>query len=160
MDGMAGLAAPEAETPLPLRELSGGELDGARLDAQLAFPAGVKQFLATWQGSLPAMLGDDHDVYVIQGDPASGLPVKLYFDSESGLLVRQIRFVEAFLGRNMHQVDYDDYREVAGVKMPFKWTLAWQSGQGQIELSDVQANVPVDAARFARPAAPTAAAAR
>jgi hypothetical protein len=60
----------------------------------------------------------------------------------------------------MIQVDYDDYREVAGVKMPFKWTWAWQSGQGNIELSDVQANVPVDATRFARPAAPTAAAAR
>ena len=116
--------------------------------------------LATWQGSIPATLGDDRDVYVIQGATASGLPVKLYFDFESGLLVRQIRFVEAVLGRNMIQVDYDDYRDVAGVKMPFKWTWAWQSGQGRIELSDVQANVPVDAARFARPAAPTAAAAR
>jgi len=97
---------------------------------------------------------------VLQGATASGLPVKLYFDFESGLLVRQIRFVEAVLGRNMIQVDYDDYRDVAGVKMPFKWTWAWQSGQGRIELSDVQANVPVDAARFARPAASTAAAAR
>ena len=123
-------------------------------------PRGVKQFLGSWQGSLPATLGDDRDVYVIQGATASGLPVKLYFDFESGLLVRQIRFVEALLGRNMIQVDYDDYRDVAGVKMPFKWTWAWQSGQGKIELSDVQPNVPVDAARFARPAAPTAAAAR
>ena len=160
-DGRNGwFAAPDAETPLPLRALAGGELEGARLDAQLSFPAGVKQVLATWQGSIPATLGDDRDVYVIQGTTASGLPVKLYFDFESGLLVRQIRFVEALLGRNMIQVDYDDYREVAGVKMPFKWTWAWQSGQGRIELSDVQANVPVDAARFARPAAPTTAAAR
>jgi outer membrane lipoprotein-sorting protein len=145
---------PEEETPIPLRQLSGGELDGARLDAQLAFPANVKQFLTGWQGSLPAVLGDDKDLYVIQGNSPSGLPVKLYFDAESGLLVRQIRYTEASLGRNMTQIDYDDYREVAGVKMPFKWTLAWQSGQGHYELTDVQPNVTVDAARFAQPAAP------
>jgi outer membrane lipoprotein-sorting protein len=147
-------AVPEEETPIPLRQLSGGELDGARLDAQLAFPANVKQFLTGWQGSLPAVLGDDKDLYVIQGTSPSGLPVKLYFDAESGLLVRQIRYTEASLGRNMTQIDYDDYREVAGVKMPFKWTLAWQSGQGHYELTDVQPNVAVDASRFAQPAPP------
>ena len=107
---------------------------------------------------MPATLGDDKDVYVIQGTSASGLPVKLYFDQESGLLLRQVRYAEALLGRNMTQIDYDDYRDVAGVKMPFKWTWAWQSGQGKFELTDVQANAPVDAARFARPAAPTASA--
>ena len=160
MDGTDG-----SRRLMPKRHCRSVRLRGASsrvraLDAQLSFPGGVKQFLGSWVGSLPATLGDDRDVYVIQGATASGLPVKLYFDFESGLLVRQIRFVEALLGRNMIQVDYDDYRDVAGVKMPFKWTWAWQSGQGKIELSDVQANVPVDAARFARPAAPTAAAAR
>ena len=150
----AWASIPEAETPIPLRQLSGSELDGARLDAQLAFPANVKQFLTGWQGSLPAVLGDDKDLYVIQGNTPGGLPVKLYFDAESGLLVRQIRYTQAFLGLNMTQVDYEDYREVAGVKMPFKWTLAWQSGQGRYELTDVQPNVPIDAARFAQPAPP------
>ena len=160
-DGRNGwTAAPEAETPLPLRALTGGELEGARLDAQFSFPADVKQFLTTLAGLASRDARRRFDVYVIQGTSASGLPVKLYFDFESGLLVRQIRFVEALLGRNMIQVDYDDYRDVAGVKMPFKWTWAWQSGQGKIELSDVQANVPVDAARFARPAAPAVGAAR
>lgn len=149
-------AVPDAETPIPLRALTGGELEGARLDAQFAFPLGVKQFLADWRGAMPATLGEDRDLYVIQGASASGLPVKLYFDAESGLLVRQVRYTEAALGRNMTQIDYEDYRDVAGVKMPFKWTWAWQSGQGRFELTGVQANVPVDAARFARPAAPAA----
>jgi hypothetical protein len=156
-DGRNGWSAvPDAETPIPLRALVGGELDGARLDAQFAFPAGVKQFLTDWRGAMPATLGEDRDVYVIQGSSVSGSPVKLYFDAESGLLVRQVRYAEAFLGRNMTQIDYDDYRDVAGIKMPFKWTWAWQSGQGKFALTDVQANAPVDGARFARPAAPTA----
>src|SRR4030095_13291732 len=115
----AWASIPEAESPLPMRQLSGSELDAARLDAQLSFPSGIKQILTAWQGSVPSVLGDDNDLYVIQGTSPSGLPVKLYFDAESGLLLRQIRFTEAFLGRNMQQIDYDDYREVAGVKMPF-----------------------------------------
>lgn len=151
-------AVPDAETPIPLRQLSGGEFEGARLDAQFSFPLDVKQFLTDWKGSMPATLGDDKDLYVIQGSSPSGLPVKLYFDSESWLLVRQVRYAEGFLGRNMTQIDYDDYKEVAGVKMPFKWTWAWQSGQGKFEIDDVEPNVPVDAARFARPAAPAPAA--
>ncbi len=153
-DGRNGwVAIPDAESPIPFRALSGGELEGVRLDAQLAFPSGVKQFLTEWRGAIPATLGD-RDVAVIQGTSASGSPVKLYFDEESGLLVRQVRYTEASLGRNMTQVDYDDYREVAGVKMPFKWTLTWQSGQGRFELKDVQPNAAVDATRFGRPAAP------
>ena len=83
---------------------------------------------------------------------ASGSPVKLYFDEETGLLVRQVRFTEASLGRNMLQVDYDDYRDVAGVKIPFKWTVSWLSGRSVFELSNVQPNVAIDAAKFARPA--------
>jgi outer membrane lipoprotein-sorting protein len=154
----AWTSIPEAETPVPLRQLSGSELDAARLDAQLAFPGNIKQFLTGWQGSVPAVLGDDKDLYVIQGTSPAGLPVKLYFDAESGLLVRQIRYTEAFLGRNMQQIEYDDYRDVSGVKMPFKWTFAWQSGQGRYELTDVQPNAAIDPARFAQPAPPAPAA--
>jgi outer membrane lipoprotein-sorting protein len=36
--------------------------------------------------------------------------------------------------------------------MPFKWSFAWLSGRDVIELSDVQANVPIDAAKFSKPA--------
>jgi hypothetical protein len=51
------------------------------------------------------------------------------------------------------QIDYADYREVAGVKMPFRWTVTWLAGRDSFELTDVQPNVPIDAARFGRPRA-------
>jgi outer membrane lipoprotein-sorting protein len=51
-------------------------------------------------------------------------------------------------------VDYADYREVAGVKIPFRWTVTWLDGRDSFELQEVQPNVPIDAAKFARPAAP------
>ena len=150
-DGRNGYAnVPDAYTPLPRRVLTGGELEGAKLDAALAFPAQIKQALTNWRGSVPTAIGDT-DVQAIQGTMANGFPVKLYFDDETGLLVRQVRYVDAALGRATWQIDYSDYRDVAGVKIPFKRTLLWQSGQSQVVLTDVQPNVAVDAARFARP---------
>jgi hypothetical protein len=156
-DGRAGWSmVPDAYSPLPQRTLNGAELEGARLDALLSFPGQVKQALANWRGAVPSAIGDV-DVQVIQGTMANGFPVKLYFDDESGLLVRQTRYVEAAIGRATWQIDYSDYKEVAGVKIPFKRTLLWQSGQSVVELDDIQPNVPVDAARFVRPAPPAAA---
>jgi hypothetical protein len=153
-DGGTGwTAVPEAFSPLPLRALTGSELEGETLDAELSFPVRVKQMLTGWQGAIPASIGD-HDVQVIQGSTASGLPVKLYFDDASGLLVRLVRYTETPIGRNTWQIDYADYRDVAGVKMPFRWNVLWASGQSAIELDDVQPNVPVQASRFSKPAAP------
>lgn len=151
-DGRNGwTVVPDAVTPLPFRALNGAELEGARFDAALAFPGQIKTALTGWRGAIPATMGDS-DVYVIQGTMAGNVPVKLYFDFDTGLLVRQIRYTETPIGRNTWQVDYTDYREVAGVKMPFKWNFMWQSGKYEVELTDVQPNAPIDAARFARPA--------
>lgn len=159
-DGRAGwIAVPEAFSPAPLRALAAAELEGARLDAVLAFPGQVKQALTNWQGAIPSALGD-LDVQVIQGTEPGGFPVKLYFDDESGLLVRQVRYTETPVGRNAWQIEYADYRDVGGIKIPFKRTLLSPSAQAVVELTDVQANAPVEAARFARPAAPATAPAR
>jgi hypothetical protein len=54
-------------------------------------------------------------------------------------------------------VDYGDYRDVAGIKVPFKITSSWFDGRLAIQLSEVQPNVPVDAAKFNKPAPPPAA---
>ena len=50
------------------------------------------------------------------------------------------------------QTDYSDYRDVAGVKMPFHTVVTWTNGQNTIELKEIRPNVTIDAARFARPA--------
>jgi outer membrane lipoprotein-sorting protein len=153
-DGRAGwIAMPATDSPLPLRPLTGGELEGARLDADLSFPAGIKQALDNWRGTFPTVI-DDRDVLVIQGRSAGNSPVKLYFDDETGLLTRMVRYADTPVGPNPTQIDYADYREVAGVKMPFSWTMTWQSGRSAFELTDVQPNVSVDPAVFGRPAAP------
>jgi hypothetical protein len=89
---------------------------------------------------------------VLQGSTAKGGTATLCFDSESGLLVRLVRFSESPVGRIVTQVDYADYRDVSGVKLPFRWTVSWLDGRSTFELSEARANVPVDAAKFAKPA--------
>jgi hypothetical protein len=97
---------------------------------------------------------NDKDVQVVQGTADGRTPVNLYFDSKSGLLVRQVRYTDTKVGLSATQVDYEDYRDLAGVKVPYKWTLSWLDGQTVYTATQIQANVPVDASKFAKPTPP------
>ncbi len=148
------MAAPDTTTPVPVLPLTGDDLVGAKVEAELSFPAQVKQALSDWRVGSPTTI-DDRDVLVVQGRTGAGRPpVKLYFDVESGLLVRLVRYTDTPVGRIPTQIDYADYRDVSGIKMAFKWTTTWTDGRSVTELSSVQANAPVDAARFAQPTRP------
>ncbi len=95
------IAAPYEDEPVPLLPLSGGALDGAKLDAQLNFPAQIKRLLTGWRVGYPYSIGDT-DTQVVQGLTAAGSPVKLYFDRQSGLLVRQVRYASTAAGAPPH----------------------------------------------------------
>jgi hypothetical protein len=131
-------------------ELTGGELDGARLEAQLAFPAQIKQALTNWRGAARQSIGD-RDFIVVQGTGPRGLLASLYFDPRTSLLARIVRYSPSAIGRIPTQIDYADYREVGGVKYPFEYKFSWLDGRYTAKLSDVKVNVQVDAARFGRP---------
>jgi hypothetical protein len=155
-DGSSGwTAAPDTDTPISLLELNGPFLDAVRQDAEMSFPGGIRQILSQWRVGFPSTI-NDRDVQIVQGISAAGVPVRLYFDMQTGLLLRLVRFAELSVGRNPTQIDYSDYRVVAGVKMPFHWTVTWTDGRSNIDLTQVQPNVAIDPARFAEPAPPTA----
>jgi hypothetical protein len=132
--------------------IGGVELDGAKLDAQLSFPAQLKQALTRLRVGPPDAI-DGHDVRVVQGTGSRGLTATLYFDRESGLLLRMVRFGGTPIGRVPTQIDFSDYREVpgTGVKMPFRWNIGWLDGRDSIELKEIRPNVAVDPQVFARP---------
>jgi hypothetical protein len=134
---------------------TGGELDGARLDAVLTFPAGIKQ--AVTRPVVGATSIGDKDVTIVQGIASGGRSsVKLYFDQESGLLVRQVRFADTVIGRVPVQVDYSDYRDVAGagVRLPFHIVTTWTDGQSDVLLTSAETNVAIDPAKFRQPVPP------
>jgi outer membrane lipoprotein-sorting protein len=147
-DGRAAWIA-SADKPLPLMQLTGGNLDGAKVEALVAFPMQIKQAFRQWK--VTSTVIDDKEVQVLQGTNPRQPPVNLYFD-DSGLLVRLVRFVDTAVGQVPTQIDYADYREVSGVKMPFRWVATWTDGQSTTQLSEVQPNVSIEDARFAKPA--------
>ncbi len=150
-DGRAGwIQAPSTDKPVPLYPITGQELEGVKFEAELMFPTRLKQSLTNLRVGLPMYLGE-REVQPVQGNTPGGATVTLNFDTETGLLARLVRYGESPVGRLVTRVDYDDYREVNGVKMPFRWTVRWLSGRSTYEMSSIQANVAIDAARFAKP---------
>ena len=151
-------------------QLSGGDLDGARFDAQLSFPGQIKQILTNLKTGPPTSimdlpgpssqtslqqdlaLGQSHECDVVQGTGPRGLLVTLYFDRQNGLLLRELRYGNSPIGRVPTQIDYGNYRDINGIKLPFRITYAWLDGRDSIELTDIKTNVPIDEAKFGRPA--------
>jgi hypothetical protein len=133
-------------------ELIGEELDGARLEAQMAFPGQIKQSLNNWRVGLRRAI-EGKDYLIVQGSGPRGLLATLYFDSDTGLLRRMVRYGPSPVGRVPTQIDYTDYRDVGGIKFPFEYQFSWLDGRYTAKIKDIRTNVQIDAARFGRPAA-------
>ncbi|MEQ1897593.1 MAG: photosynthetic reaction center cytochrome c subunit family protein [Vicinamibacterales bacterium] len=141
------------KTPLNVlgeHQLHGTELDGAKFDAQMMFPQQIKQALTRMRTLDPTEI-DGREVNVIQGNGPRNTFATLYFDKETGLLTRLVRFGPSLIGRMPTQFDYSDYREVGGVKMAHKIDFVWLDGREALVLKEIKANVPVNAAVFGRP---------
>jgi len=137
----------------PLREMHGSDLDGAAIDADLHLATDLKHMFSKMQVEGTEKI-DDHQTRVVVGQREDKTPIRLYFDEQSGLLVRLVRFGETALGWLPTQIDYADYREVNGLKVPHRWTLARPSGKFTIQVNEMQQNVPVDDTKFVKPEDP------
>ena len=151
-------------------QLVGADLDGARFDAQLSFPGQIKEILTNVKTGPPTSimdlpapdsqsslqedvkLGGTHSVNIIQGTGPRGLLVTMYFDRDSGLLLRELRYGAGPIGRVPTQIDYADYKDVDGIKLPFRITYAWLDGRDSIVLNEIKTNVAIDESKFGRPA--------
>lgn len=93
----------------------------------------------------------DGEAYMIAATTAVGKSEKLFFDVHTGLLVRRYVESQTVLGRFPLQTDYEDYREVDGIKQPF--LIHW-SMPGRIwgrKISEIKQNVDIDDVRFNPP---------
>jgi photosynthetic reaction center cytochrome c subunit len=131
-------------------EVTGTELDGQKLDAELSFPGQIKQVLTDLKVGYPDSI-NGKEVQVVQGRGPRNLLATLYFDKQTGLLVRLLRFGRSPIGRVPTQVDYADYRDVNGIKFPFKYKFSWLDGRDSFTLTKVETNVPVDESKFGKP---------
>jgi len=133
-----------------LHMMTAAEREAARIDAELYFPARVKDLYKDYRVA-PGEELDGHTTYMVSAKGQNLPALRMYFDQQSGLLLRLMRFAETPLGRNPTQIDYGDYRVIDDVKIPYRWTLTRPNGSFTIKVDQVQQNVPVDEKLFALP---------
>lgn len=140
------------EGPTEVREMWNSLVDSARLEDTLNFPLRVKQIISELHVERAEMV-DDREAYVVIGRTQALPVVKLCFDKDSGLLVRLVYDTETPIQIVPTQIDYADYRNVDGLKIPFHWTVAQDFGQHRLtyQMVEVRNNVPIEESTFAKP---------
>jgi hypothetical protein len=97
---------------------------------------------------------DDRDVYVATASIDAVTTETMYFDVVTGLLRRDVITSETLLLPLQEQVDYDDYRDVNGVRMPFRIRSSDGAPYDNVTrtLTAIQRGVAIDVERFRPPA--------
>jgi hypothetical protein len=129
------------------------EMDVTRLENPFYLPGHVKQMFTELRVDRTEKVGD-REVYVVLGHTRGLSLVKLYFDKDSGLLIRVVHYNELTLGVNLGQIDYASYRNVGGLKLPFLLTMNGQTFKGHLfsyQIDQVQENVAIEGSRFVKP---------
>jgi photosynthetic reaction center cytochrome c subunit len=92
-----------------------------------------------------------HDAYVVmawwKGDGSD----RIYFDAQNGLLLRISHRIESPLGALPLQTDYEDYRDVNGLKIPFTVLVTRVDGTTTYMWKKMDANVAIEPSRYEKP---------
>jgi hypothetical protein len=150
-EGFDGTTAWEDNPQTGIREKAGPELTEAKQNA--AFPRELK--LTTLYPTMTVKGRENvagRDTYVVEGVPAEGTPTRLFFEAESGLLVRQI--MSRLTPQGPLEVDtaFEDHRVVDGIKRAFRLRQTTELFTALIQLTDVKHNLPVEDTAFKKPA--------
>ena len=101
------------------------------------------------------------DAYLVVGVPQGDKPESLYFDTQTGLLLRKQTVLPTPIGDSPFQMDFEDYRDTgSGVKVPFVIHMNPANARTELapnatlRVTKVEDNVAIDNAKFAKPAPP------
>jgi len=149
--GFDGQVAWEANPMAGMREKTGTELADAKIEAVFHRELRMKELFPTMVVKGKQQVAGK-DAWVLLATPKEGSPITMYFDAQSGLIVRDDQERESPEGKMPIQTFYEDYREVDGIKMPFKMRQVSPMFELVISLDEVKHNGPVDEAKFKKPA--------
>jgi hypothetical protein len=133
-----------------LRELGGEELAVLKRDADFYQSLNFKKHFSKLEVKGKETVGK-YETYVVIATPAEGGPEKMYFDTATGLLVRQDAERESAQGKIATEEYFDDYKEVGGVKLPHSLKIVSPMFAIAIKLTEVKTNVEIDEAKFNKP---------
>ncbi len=134
----------------PAREMNASSSAQSSLDAEFALALHLKELYPQMRRGRPETV-NGVECNVLNGQAQGRPAVRLYFEKESGLLLRMVRYADTPMGRLPTQIDYADYKDAGGAKIPYRWTLSRPGGRFTIQISEVKANVPIEDSKFARP---------
>ena len=135
------------------RELTPSELPPVLQQANFYKELNLKDQFSTLKVVDKQKVGE-RDAYLLEGVNSNGYRERLFFDTETGLLVRRVLFNKTVLGPDPLQTDYLDYKEVDGVKLPFTIQTSYLDNSHlntTRKFSQIKHNVPVDDAKFDPP---------
>jgi hypothetical protein len=144
------------KTALGVREVTGGELANFKAGNSLFTLINLKEQYARPPRVRRDKIGD-RDVFVLDGMTTDGKRMRLYFDAATGLLARRVTFTTSMVGLIPDQVDFEDYREIDGVKFPFTArasTIEVGNPVSTRTFTEIKVNAPVDDSKFKKPASP------
>jgi zinc protease len=149
-DGTAGWTDDPANG---LRDQTGDELAETRRESDFYHALDLHELYSKFTLVGKEKVGE-RDAYVIEATlPEGGPPEKLYFDVESGLVLRDSSQRHGPDGVSEFQQDYEDYRDVDGVKLPFTIRQTNEGTLVIITVTEYHHNVPLDDSQFVKPAA-------
>lgn len=93
----------------------------------------------------------DRDAYTVIARDAAGGRIRLSFDVESGLLLRQVTYIDTVLGSLPEQSDFEEYKDVDGVKVAMTIRTTQPEGGSTRKYTEVKHNVAFEAGKFAAP---------
>jgi photosynthetic reaction center cytochrome c subunit len=100
------------------------------------------------------------DAYVVVAVPQGDTPERLYFDTQTGLLLRKLTVLPTPIGQSPFQTDFDDYRDTgSGVKFPFLIQMNPANPRTELapsatlRITRVEDNAAIEASRFTKPVA-------
>lgn len=133
-----------------LRELSGTARDSHSRNAEFYYDIRLKEIYPTRVLEGKTRI-DDREVNIVKVTPLNGMAELMYFDTETGLLLRHDHEDDSPKGKLLVETYYGDYREIDGVKIPFFTRSKSTDSEYIVKLSQVQHNVYIEDTKFDKP---------
>jgi photosynthetic reaction center cytochrome c subunit len=141
------------KNPQGVREITGQQLADLKRALQLFRNLKLREQYSSLRVTGKDKIGD-REVYVVRATTSDDKRERLFFDVESGLLLSRVTYMQTMIGTIPEQTDFEDYREVDGVKFPFTVKVSSidvGNPSSTRAFTEIKLNVPVGDSKFKMP---------
>ena len=131
------------------------QYEGAGLASRLKYADFADRGKALLLAATGKVTGEEkigrHATYVVEYVPEKNVVSRLYFDKDSGFVVHSEDVYTTKDGLYTVKLDLDDYRDVDGLKVPYRMKRTEKGVVLNIRLLQVSVNVPMEDSVFLKP---------